>query len=125
MYGFKQWNAQNGFTAAQGTLNLIETALYFAYLYVWQTQGQSTGVEGARKGLVGRAAAWAVVLILSSSIMTLSKTVLYCGFSLFVFVSSMYVNTTNRPGLNEYYSGFDNIAQNDIYALIFLWIIPK
>ncbi|KAL1888594.1 hypothetical protein Sste5346_009463 [Sporothrix stenoceras] len=104
MYGFKQWNAQNGFTAAQGTLNLIETALYFVYLYIWQTHGQAL-VSGGRKGLVGRAAAWAVILILSSSIMTLSKTVLYW--------------------LNEYYSGFDNIAQNDIYSLIFLWIIPN
>jgi hypothetical protein len=28
-------------------------------------------------------------------------------------------------GLNEYYSGFDNIGHNDVVSLIFLWIIPK
>ncbi|KJR81400.1 uncharacterized protein SPSK_01235 [Sporothrix schenckii 1099-18] len=104
IYGFKAWNAGNGFTAAQGVLNLIETTLYLAYVYVWWTRGQPV-VAGGRKGLVGRPAAWAVTLVLSSAVMTLSKTVLYW--------------------LNEYFSGFDNIGQNDIYALIFLWIIPN
>ena len=28
-------------------------------------------------------------------------------------------------GLNEYFSGFDNIGQNTPLRLIFLWIIPK
>lgn len=28
-------------------------------------------------------------------------------------------------GMNEYFSGFDNIGHNDIITLIFLWIIPK
>lgn len=84
VYGFKQWNARNGFTAAQGTLNLVETLMYLAFFYVWQTRG--TPVAGAgfpagssRKGLVGRAAAWAVLLVFSSAVMTLSKTVLYCA----------------------------------------------
>ncbi|CAK7234133.1 hypothetical protein SBRCBS47491_008845 [Sporothrix bragantina] len=111
VYGFKQWNARNGFTAAQGTLNLVETLLYLAYVYVWQTQGQPVAGAGAfpagsaRKGLVGRAAGWAVLLAFSSAVMTLSKTVLYW--------------------LNEYYSDFDNIGHNDLYSLIFLWIIPN
>ncbi len=30
-----------------------------------------------------------------------------------------------RLGLNEYYSGFDNIGHNTVYDLILLWIIPK
>lgn len=28
-------------------------------------------------------------------------------------------------GLNEYYSGFDNIGHNPPMTLLFLWIIPK
>ena len=28
-------------------------------------------------------------------------------------------------GLNEYFSGFDNIGHNNLMQLIFLWIIPK
>ncbi|EPE10808.1 hypothetical protein F503_05903 [Ophiostoma piceae UAMH 11346] len=110
IYGFKQWNARNGFTAAQGALNFVETSLYLAFLYLWQAYGRS--VQGAgftasssRKGLVGRVAAWAALLAFSSAVMTLSKTVLYW--------------------LNEYFSGFDNIGHNDLYSLVFLWIIPK
>ncbi|CAK7567385.1 MAG: hypothetical protein SEPTF4163_005349 [Sporothrix epigloea] len=111
IYGFKQWNARNGFTAAQGSLNLIETLLYLAYLYLWQTQGQPVAGAGVwpsgstRKGLVGRVAGWAVLLAFSSAVMTLSKTVLYW--------------------LNEYYSDFANIGHNDLYSLIVLWIIPN
>ncbi|CAK7217998.1 hypothetical protein SCUCBS95973_003341 [Sporothrix curviconia] len=111
IYGFKQWNARNGFTAAQATLNLVETLLYLGYVYLWQAQGQPVAGAGvwpagsARKGLVGRTAGWAVLLAFSSAVMTLSKTVLYW--------------------LNEYYSDFDNIGHNDLYSLIFLWIIPN
>ncbi|CAK7268719.1 hypothetical protein SEPCBS119000_003206 [Sporothrix epigloea] len=111
IYGFKQWNARNGFTAAQGSLNLIETVLYLAYVYLWQAKGQLVAGAGvwpkgsARKGLVGRAAGWAVLLAFSSAVMTLSKTVLYW--------------------LNEYFSYFDNIGHNDLYSLIVLWIIPN
>lgn len=110
IYGFKQWNARNGFTAAQGALNFIETSMYLAFLYLWQAYGRP--VEGAgftskssRKGVVGRVAAWASLLAFSAAVMTLSKTVLYW--------------------LNEYFSGFDNIGHNDLHSLIFLWVIPN
>lgn len=36
-----------------------------------------------------------------------------------------FANFTPSTGLNEYYSGFDNIGHNDLMQLIFLWIIPK
>lgn len=29
------------------------------------------------------------------------------------------------PAANEAFSGFDNIGHNDLFTLIFLWIIPK
>jgi hypothetical protein len=59
-----------GFTGAQGLLNVVETALYLVYAAM--VYGKSAGGVGGRRGglaaLVGFAAA----------VMTLSKTVLYC-----------------------------------------------
>ena len=101
VYGFKQWNARNGFTAAQSTLNLAETLLYLAFVYVWQTRGQPVAGAGvwpagaARNGLVGRAAGWAVLLAFSSAVMTLSKTVLYCRSSIPSFVH--HYHSFSRP----------------------------
>lgn len=103
MYGFKQWNLGNGFTAAQGMLNVVETLMYLVYLGIWYRA--APGVVGERKRIAGRAAALAVLVGLSASVMTVSKTVLYW--------------------LNEYYSGFDNIGHNKPWDLILLWIIPK
>lgn len=78
--------------------------------------------------------------------MTVSKTVLYCefrGLGLFVAVggpvgegggglgrdrvfSVMNIKLlTQISGLNEYYSGFENIGHNDTLSLVFLWIVPK
>ncbi|PSR83020.1 hypothetical protein BD289DRAFT_506797 [Coniella lustricola] len=114
MYGFKQWNLGNGFTAAQGFLNAIETALYVAYWWTWYRSSPSVaaaaaaaagGTNNARRRIAGRAAALAVVLGFAASVMTVSKTVLYW--------------------LNEYFSGFDNIGHNKPWDLILLWIIPN
>lgn len=92
-YGWPQWEARNGFTAAQGTLNLVETAMYFYYLYV-----VFSGVaEGWRSGIIdkiwrektkgrmvveGPNTAAAVVVLFAAFVMTLSKTVLYCTLSM-------------------------------------------
>lgn len=104
MYGFKQWNLGNGFTAAQATLNVVETVLYLVYLGVWYSAAE--GVKNTeRRRVAGRAGAWAVMLGLTASVMTVSKTVLYW--------------------LVEYFSGFDNIGHNTPWDLVLLWIIPK
>lgn len=104
MYGFKQWNLGNGFTAAQGVLNVVETIMYLVYWGIW-FHASPAAVGGERKRIAGRAGAFAVVVGLSASVMTVSKTVLYW--------------------LNEYFSGFDNIGHNKPWDLILLWIIPK
>lgn len=83
MYGFKQWRLRNGFTAAQGAMNLVETALYLAYLALWQCYGRSPApgaAKAARKAVAGRAGALAVLLCFSAAVMTVSKTVLYGRF---------------------------------------------
>ena len=82
MYGFKQYNAGNGFTSAQGTMNLLETAMYGAYLYVWWTRGKALGGKyNGRRGVSGRAGGLAVLLGFAAAVMTLSKTLLYCKSS--------------------------------------------
>ena len=78
--------------------------------------------------------------------MTVSKTMLYCKSHCLNQLLSWRVvgseegnngeggilqgelscaNQASHLGLNEYYSGFENIGHNDPLSLIFLWIIPK
>lgn len=70
VYGWKAINANNGFTAAQGSLNAVETSMYLVYL--WMVYGQGTWRASGRQG------ATALVIGFSAAVMTLSKTVLYC-----------------------------------------------
>lgn len=100
VYGRKQWDAGNGFTGAQGSLNLVETLLYVAYL--WEVRRLPKSKSPAQ---ASQASARAVLLLFTAVIMTLSKTVLYW--------------------LNEAFSGFDNIRQNDTMSLVTMWIIPN
>ncbi|KAI1433397.1 hypothetical protein GGR50DRAFT_668847 [Xylaria sp. CBS 124048] len=102
VYGWKAFNSNNGFTSAQGFLNVIETLLYIYYALAYFQNAVSVG---GKKVIVGRTAAIAVLVAFSAAIMTLSKTVLYW--------------------MCEYYSGFDNIGHNSLQDLIFLWIIPN
>ncbi|KAI1115130.1 hypothetical protein F5Y14DRAFT_450490 [Nemania sp. NC0429] len=105
VYGWKAFNANNGFTGAQGLLNALETLMYIYYAAVYFASAKPVASLGGKKAVVGRQAAIAVVIAFAAAIMTLSKTVLYW--------------------LCEYYSGFDNIGHNSLQDLIFLWIIPN
>lgn len=89
VYGWKAFRARNGFTAAQGSLNVVETALYLGYLGIYFASARSGGAgqgHGVKKALTGRPAAVAVLLAFSSAVMTLSKTVLYCKPLILVLV---------------------------------------
>ena len=72
LYSPAAYSRGEGFTGAQGLLNVVETALYLVYAAM--VYGKSSGGVGGKQGglaaLVGFAAA----------VMTLSKTVLYCEF---------------------------------------------
>lgn len=73
IYGDKAWNENNGFTAAQSLLNLAESLGYVVYLWVvWQH-----GV-GERRVLPGGWGGIACLVGFTVSVMTVSKTVLYC-----------------------------------------------
>ncbi|KAI1799539.1 hypothetical protein F4811DRAFT_93480 [Daldinia bambusicola] len=103
-YGWKAFHARNGFTAAQGALNVVETLMYFVYVWYYFAFGNTVDARPTRV-LSGRPAAVAVLVAFSAAVMTLSKTVLYW--------------------LQEYFSGFDNIGHNSVPDLILLWIIPN
>lgn len=110
VYGWKAVRDRNGFTAAQGSLNVVETVLYLAYVWLALTRARplaatATAGRAPRRVLVGRPAAAAVLLAFSAAVMTLSKTVLYWA--------------------NEYFSHFSNIGHNATQDLILLWIIPN
>ncbi|WEW55297.1 hypothetical protein PRK78_000726 [Emydomyces testavorans] len=119
IYGWPAFRAQNGFTAAQASLNVVETICYLFYLSIVWTHGKAIGARGKprtpergmnwflfeRKYVDGRMGAIALLVVFSASVMTLSKTVLY--------------------GLNEVFSGFNNVGHNDLSVLVFLWIVPN
>lgn len=75
IYGWKAFRANNGFTSAQGFLNVLETLMYAVYLWLWYSRGEVTS-QG--RVVTGRIGALAVLVGFSSAVMTLSKTVLYC-----------------------------------------------
>ncbi|KAI2439061.1 hypothetical protein LOZ08_004569 [Ophidiomyces ophidiicola] len=119
IYGWPAYKARNGFTAAQASLNIVETICYVFYLSAIWTHGKAIGARGKpkvpeksvkwflfdTKYVDGRIGAIALLVVFSASVMTLSKTVLY--------------------GLNEVFSGFDNVGHNPFVVLVFLWILPK
>lgn len=93
IYGWPAFNARNGFTAAQTVMNLVETAGYLYYLFVVYRYGTTVTSSGRasrkqNKGLVwflkedksiaGRTGAIALLVAFSASVMTVSKTALYC-----------------------------------------------
>ena len=93
VYGFKAFNAHAGWTAAQGSINALETVAYMVYLYLVYTHGvqeprQGSGapdksVMGQLRALSesrtvdGKMATWAVLLGFSVASLTFWKTVLY------------------------------------------------
>ena len=95
IYGWKAFNAHNGFTSAQGLLNIVESVMYVYYLYILFAYGkQSTkdgrgaskpakvGFLGQQRTVEGKMGAVAVIVGYSAALMTVSKTVLYCKFVL-------------------------------------------
>ena len=73
VYGEKAWRERNGFTAAQASLNVVETVGYLGYLYVLWKYGQ-----GEKRVLLGGWGGVACLTGFALSVMTVSKTVLYC-----------------------------------------------
>lgn len=92
IYGWPAFDARNGFTAAQTVMNVVETIGYIYYLAVVYLYGATVtsgrGAPKVKKGPVwlltgekvvaGKTGAIALLVAYSASVMTLSKTLLYC-----------------------------------------------
>ena len=92
-YGFKAWDAKLGWTAAQGSFNVLETLGYFVYLYIVYTYGEQEPKQGSgapdrsmlgslralgeSRTVYGKYAAWSALLCFSVASLTFWKTVLY------------------------------------------------
>lgn len=75
VYGWKAWDAGNGFTAAQSAMNLVESLLYVGYLWLWARGRDERGAVAGREGGLAVLMGWA------AAVMTVSKTALYCEFN--------------------------------------------
>ncbi len=92
VYGWPAWDGHVGFTAAQASLNAVETIMYVYYLIaVWKNASgnllKAQNIKGFLLGeeqnsVRGPGVAKAVLYLFSASVMTVSKTVLYCESSL-------------------------------------------
>lgn len=96
IYGWPAYNARNGFTAAQTVMNIVETVGYFYYMWIVYRHGATvTSGRGSQKQLkkgfvwllagekvvAGKTGAVALLVAYTASVMTLSKTLLYCTSS--------------------------------------------
>lgn len=98
-YGWPAYTARDGWTGAQGTVNLLETIGYGVYLWMALRAGREVNVKGRgapsggvleriglgkglgrARALEGREAGWAVLLGFAVACVTASKTLLYCEF---------------------------------------------
>jgi hypothetical protein len=74
IYGKQAWGEYEGFTAAQGVINMLEVTLYMVYFSIVY---RNSGVW-QRSSFGGRAAAWAVLVGFAAGVVTATKTALYC-----------------------------------------------
>ncbi|KAI9803737.1 MAG: hypothetical protein M1833_000649 [Piccolia ochrophora] len=117
-YGWPAWENRSGFTAAQSSVNIVETLMYASYLWIVFTSGRQTSTQGkgaphpASAGWLGQGrvvpgekGVLAVLIAYAAAVMTVAKTSLYF--------------------LNEYWSGFESIGHNSAKDIVFLYILPK
>ena len=87
VYGWPAYDSHSGFTAAQASLNVVETAMYIYYLFaIWNTSpnglysfdsAQTLFLGNSEKVASGPRVAKAVLALFSATVMTISKTALY------------------------------------------------
>ena len=113
VYGWPAYEEGSGFTAAQSSLNVLETFLYLYYAFVVYTEGWSKrkitleGFLAGKQRFMVEEAASATLLFWATNVMTASKTVLFVANTAF-----------ERPA-------FKSIRHNDAWNLLFLWVLPN
>lgn len=74
IYGTQAWDENEGFTAAQGVINMVEVMLLVTYTLITACQGR----RFQERAFGGQWAGIAMVVGLTASVVTLTKTSLYC-----------------------------------------------
>jgi len=77
IYSERAWLDNEGWTAAQGVINLTEVSIYLWYFWIVESRGE--GRKG-RRNVSGKYGGLACVLGLVAGTVTLTKSSLYCEF---------------------------------------------
>ncbi|EHK96741.1 hypothetical protein M7I_7545 [Glarea lozoyensis 74030] len=99
VYGEQAWLEGEGWTAAQGVVNVTEVVLYLWYYAIVRKSRK----EG--KGVSGKMGGKACVVGLVAGTVTLTKSMLYL--------------------MREAFSGFKYVGKADVYALLTTWVLMK
>lgn len=126
-YGWPAYESGNGFTMAQGSLNVLESICYIGYLYIfWRYgEGQWTYARGQQRSIGGGWGGLACLLGFSVSLLTFSKTLLYGMCRIIDLPIDWMVSSRCMLALNEHFSNYHYIGHNNASRLFFLWILPK
>lgn len=74
IYGKEGWRNNEGFTSAQGVINMLEVTLYIFYVGIaWRYSN-----SGLRTSFGGKWAVRAVLVGFTGGVVTATKTSLYC-----------------------------------------------
>ena len=76
IYGEQGWYEREGFTAAQGVVNMLEVTLYMIYVGIVFRNSKAPSLSG----FGGKTAAWAVLIGFGAGVVTATKTSLYCRY---------------------------------------------
>jgi hypothetical protein len=117
VYSEQAWLDSEGWTAAQGVVNVTELLLYLWY-YAIVRKARSQG-----KGVGGKLGAKACVIGLVSGTVTLTKSMLYCKFSRQIAFENL--SLTCCLVMREPFSGFKYIGKADWYDLLRTWVLMK
>jgi hypothetical protein len=132
IYGFKAYNAGEGWTAAQAAVNVVETMAYIAYLYVVYKHGEQEPRQGAgapdrstlgqfralaeSRTVTGHCAGMAVITAYTAATVTFWKTIIYWLIEGF---SGSYIDPQLLLRLTIV--GWENIGHNSWSTLLFFW----
>lgn len=135
VYSRSAWDAKEGFGGAQGVLNAVELVLYGLYAMIIYnhsaparagtglqvSEGVSAWLSGGRK-VRGKVGNRALMIGFAASVMTLSKTTLYCECA-----SAIYCEARELicPDFNEYFSDFASVRHNDWFTLFLFYGVMK
>lgn len=116
VYGEQAWIEGEGWTAAQGVVNVTEVILclwYYALVRKSRNEGKCVG---------GRVGSKACVVGLMAGTATLTKSMLYCKchhermFQVYLLIYLV---------MREAFSGFKYVGEADLYDLLTTWVLMK